>query len=243
MATFSKSGTIKRMLKFENVGLSIEKKTILKNLNFEVFPQEIVAVLGESGAGKSSVFKLLTGESKPSSGNIKLDHFPLKHLSLRDLQKYRRQIGIVFQDFRLLPQKTVFENIAFALKVCGDDHLIKKRLPDLLRLVGLQDKKNDFPHELSGGELQRVAIGRALVHNPKILIADEATGNLDPRNSRTIAELFLKLNREQKLTIIFATHDPVMVEMLKPRIIRIEQGEIMFDKKNISIEKAFSGIH
>ncbi|MDH3324898.1 MAG: ATP-binding cassette domain-containing protein [Candidatus Peregrinibacteria bacterium] len=230
------------MLKFKNVSLSLDKADILRNLNFEILPGEIVAILGASGAGKSSLFRLLTGEKRPTLGAISLDNFSLNALSLKNLQKYRQQIGIVFQDFRLLPQKTVFENIAFALKVCGNDDLISKRVPELLELVGLEDRKNDFPKKLSGGELQRVAIARALVHNPKILIADEATGNLDPKNSKTIANLFKKLHQEKGLTIIFATHDPIVIDSLKPRIIRLDKGRVLFDEKGVDPQRAFAGI-
>lgn len=230
------------MLNFQNVSLSLGKKEILKNINFSVEPGEIVALLGESGAGKSSVFRLLIGEWRPTLGSIKLDNFALETLSLENLQKYRRQIGIVFQDFRLLPQKTVYENVAFALEVCGEEKRIHKRVPELLRLVGLWEQKDQFPSSLSGGERQRVAVARALVHAPKILIADEATGNLDPKNSREIADLFARLHKKEGLTIIFATHDPTLVLRTMPRVIRLDRGGILFDEKNCPPEKAFQGL-
>ncbi len=230
------------MLTFKNVHLSIDKYEILKNLNFTVEPGEVVAILGSSGAGKSSVFKLMTLEQKPTIGKIDLDGISLGDLSFDSVQDYRRQIGIIFQDYRLLNQKTVFENIAFALEVCGDEDKIAKKVPELIELVGLKGKENKFPRSLSGGEKQRVSIARALAHDPVILVADEATGNLDPRNSREISDLFLKINKERNLTIFFATHDPILVEKLKPRVIRIEKGKILIDEKHISVKRAFEGI-
>jgi len=217
------------MLKFQKVNLVLDKKNVLQNLNFEVSPGEIVAILGTSGAGKSSIFQLLTGEKKPTNGSIQLDNFQLESLSSRNLQKYRRQIGVVFQNFCLLPQKTVRENISFALEICGEESLIPKRVPALLELVGLTDRENAFPEKLSGGERQRVAIARALAHAPKILIADEPTGNLDPGNAREIAELFRKLHAAKKCMILVATHDPVLVKTLRPRVLRLENGKILED--------------
>lgn len=230
------------MLQFKNVSLSFSKQVIFQNLNFEINAGELVAILGASGSGKSSLFKLLISELKPTLGKILLDEFSLGDLSFSSIQQYRRQIGIIFQDYRLLSQKTVFENVAFALEVCGKSAEIKKKVPALLKLVGLDEKPNAFPRELSGGEKQRVSIARALVHDPKILIADEATGNLDPKNSREIADLFLKLHKEKNLTILFATHDPLLVEKLNPRILRIGNQKIQLDKKNCSIGEAFEGI-
>jgi cell division transport system ATP-binding protein len=171
-----------------------------------------------------------------------LDNFSLNDLDLNSLQKYRRQIGVVFQDIRLLPGKTVWQNIAFALEVCGEDAKIPRKIPELLKLVGLEHRANAFPDTLSGGEKQRVAIARALVHNPKILIADEPTGNLDPKNSREIGNLFEKLNKEKDLTIFLSTHDIALVSELAPRIIRIEKGQVLFDEKKCPMEKAFKGI-
>lgn len=230
------------MLQFKNVSLSFSKQEIFRDLNFKIEAGELVAVLGASGSGKSSLFKLLISELKPTLGKILLDEFSLGDLSFASVQKYRRQIGIIFQDFRLLPQKTVFENVAFALEVCGESKKIKTKVPELLTLVGLRDKSKAFPRELSGGEKQRVSIARALVHDPKILIADEATGNLDPKNSREIADLFLKLHQEKQLTILFATHDPILVEKLNPRILRLGNKQIQLDKKDCSIKEAFEGI-
>jgi cell division transport system ATP-binding protein len=230
------------MLSFENVALSRQKTVVLEDISFVITPGEIVAILGASGAGKSSIFRLLIGEMSPTLGSIRLDDFLLRDLSSSSLQLYRRQIGVIFQDFRLLPQKTVFENIAFALQVCGEESLIMDRVPELIDLVGLKDQAHRFPRELSGGEKQRVAIARALVHDPKILLADEPTGNLDPKNSREIGEIFKKLSQEKGLTLLFATHDPLLVQKLNPRVIRLEKGKVQFDERRCPLEKAFAGI-
>jgi cell division transport system ATP-binding protein len=230
------------MLTFNNVSLKIGESDVLSSLDFSVKPGEIVAVLGASGAGKSSLFSLLIGEKKPTGGEILLDEISLGDLSFTSVQQYRRQIGIIFQDFRLLPQKTVFENIAFALEICGKGDQVRTRVPELLKLVGLETKKQRFPQELSGGERQRVSIARALAHNPKMLIADEATGNLDPKNSREISELLLYLNQKTNLTLLFATHDPVMVQKLNPRVIRLESGKIRFDKHTCPLPEAFADL-
>jgi len=232
----------KKMLKLKNVSYAINSTEIVNNISFEILPGEIVSILGASGAWKSTLFKLLTRELRPTLGKIMLDNLTLDDLSFDSIQQYRRQIGVIFQDYKLLNQKTVFENISFALEVCGKIQGITEKVEELLKLVGLLHKKNNFPTILSGGEKQGVAIARALVHNPQILIADEATGNLDPKNSREISELFLKLNKEKNITMLMSTHDQILVQQLSPRIIRLEQGSILFDKKNISKEDAFYGL-
>lgn len=230
------------MLKFDQVFLELGNQVVLRNISFEINPGEMVALLGVSGAGKSSIFKLLTGELQPTKGKILLDSFLLSDITASSLQRYRRQIGIAFQEFRLLPKKSVFDNVAFALEVCGDEDQIQKKVPELLDLVGLSHRMNAFPKELSGGEKQRTAIARSLVHDPKILIADEITGNLDPKNSREVAELLHHLHLTQNLTVLFSTHDPVLVETLTPRVIRLEDGKILFDEKECSLSRAFEGI-
>ncbi len=230
------------MLSFKDVTCTIDGYQILEAVTFKVVPGEVVALVGSSGAGKSTVFRLLTGEFRPTQGHILLDDTALSDLSFNSIQQYRRQVGVVFQDFRLLPQKTASENISFALEVCGLESKVKQKVPALLELVGLSQKMNAFPKELSGGEQQRLAIARALIHDPKILIADEPTGNLDPKNAREISELFAKLNKENNLTILFATHDPNMLSHLQPRIIRLEDGKVKFDLYNCLPEEAFAGI-
>ena len=230
------------MLTFKNVGLNLGPNAVLSDLSFSVKPGEVVAILGASGAGKSSLFSLLVAEKKPSHGEILLDDISLGDLSATSVQRYRRQIGVIFQDFRLLPQKTVFENVAFALEVCGQAEQVKTRVPELLKLVGLKAKADHFPRQLSGGERQRVSIARALAHDPKMLIADEATGNLDPKNSREIAELLQYLNQKTNLTLMFATHDPVLVQKLNPRVIRLEKGQVRFDKHRCTLKEAFADL-
>ena len=230
------------MLKFDQVSLELGGQSILQDISFEIHPEEVVAILGISGAGKSSLFRLLTGELRPSKGHIFLDTVLLSELTPSSLQNYRRQIGIAFQDFRLLPKKSVFDNVAFALEVCGEEGQIATKVPELLDLVGLSHKANSLPHELSGGEKQRTAIARSLVHDPKILIADEITGNLDPQNSRDIGDLLQHLHLTKGLTVLFSTHDFVLVEALHPRVIRLESGKVLFDEKECPLEKAFRGV-
>jgi len=230
------------MISAKNISLSFNKHEILKNLNFSIEKGEIVAIIGASGAGKSSIFKMLIGELRPTLGSISINNIKLESLSFKGLQDYRKQIGVVFQEFHLLPTKTVYENIAYALEVSEKEEEIAIKVPKLIELVGLKNRSESFPNQLSGGEKQRVSIARALIHDPKIIIADEATGNLDPKNSREIANLFQKIQKENDLTLIFSTHDPVLVGQLTPRVIRLENKKIKFDKDNCSVEEAFSGI-
>lgn len=230
------------MLSLKNISLTKDKKEILKQISFDIQAREKVCIIGHSGAGKSSIFKLLIGENRPTKGVIKVGDLSLSDITRKDIQTYRRQIGVIFQDFRLLPQKNVFENVAFALEVCGKEDTISHQVPKLLEMVGLKGSEHQFPHSLSGGEKQRLSIARALIHNPPILIADEPTGNLDPHNAREIAELFNRLHSEQHLTIICATHDPRFVDTLHPRVIRIEDGEILFDRPECDSEVAFVGM-
>lgn len=229
------------MIEVRHLSFVKQKKEILKNIHFSVESGEMVAILGDSGAGKSTLFRLLIAEEKPKIGKILIEGFDLSELSFSGIQQYRRSIGVVFQDFRLLPKKTVYENVAFALEICGEKASDQK-IKSLLELVGLWEKRNAFPPALSGGEKQRTAIARALIHDPDILMADEATGNLDPKNSREVAEIFQKLHHDKKLTILFSTHDPQMVEHLAPRVIRLEEGQISFDRSDISVSEAFAGI-
>lgn len=227
------------MLRFENIGFQIQKKKVLYDVSFSITPGEVVAVIGESGAGKSTIFKLFIGELRPTSGRIFVDQVSLGNITPRDIQRYRRQIGVVFQDFKLLPHKTVFENVAFALEVCDKESDIETRVPELLAMVGLTGKEQQFPTTLSGGEKQRLAIARALIHKPPILIADEPTGNLDPRNAREIGDLFRHLNTEHGLTIICATHDPRLVGILKPRVLKLENGTLTLDQPFSSVQDVF----
>lgn len=203
----------------------------LEDITFKINPNEFVSIVGRSGAGKSTIIKLLTGEEKPTRGRIFFGQYEVNKLKDKDLPSLRRHIGIVFQDFRLLPNKTAYENVAFALEVAGRTYReIKDLVPQVLDMVGLADKANNFPHELSGGEKQRVAIARAMVHRPEVIIADEPTGNLDPFHTAEIINLLLKIN-ELGTIVILATHDKEIVNSLNKRVITLEKGKIIRDEE------------
>ena len=205
--------------------------TALRDINVSVNPGEFVYIVGPSGAGKSSFIKLLYREEKVSAGTLKVGEFNLTKLKKRDVPILRRSIGVVFQDYKLLPKKTVFENVAYAIQVIGEKpREIKKRVPEVLDLVGLKHKMRSFPEQLSGGEQQRVAIARAIVNNPKVLIADEPTGNLDPEISWEIMQLLERINL-QGTTVLMATHNKQIVDNLRHRVIAIEDGRIVRDEE------------
>jgi cell division transport system ATP-binding protein len=207
------------------------KTEALLDINLHIKPGEFVIIVGHSGAGKSTLIKLINHEIIPDSGKIFVGGLDYKELKKRDIPYLRRKIGVVFQDFKLLPKKTVYENVSYALEVSGvKDSEIKERVPKILDLVGLTSKVNCFPGELSGGERQRVAIARALVHQPKILIADEPTGNLDPKNSWEIVEILQKIN-QMGTTIMMTTHNSSIVNKLKKRVISLSGGKIVKDEK------------
>ncbi len=203
----------------------------LDEVSFAIEPQEFVSIVGQSGAGKSTLLKLLLAEEKPTSGKVFFESQDVHSLSRGKLPILRRRIGCVFQDFRLLPSKTAYENIAFAMEAAGKtDEEINESVSQVLELVGLTDKSWHFPHELSGGEKQRVAIARAIVNQPDLIIADEPTGNLDPLNSREIIEVLKKIN-EIGTTVFMATHNKDVVNSLGKRVITIEKGKIIRDDK------------
>ena len=205
--------------------------TALRDITVSVNPGEFVYIVGPSGAGKSSFIKLLYREEKVSAGTLKVGEFNLTKLKKRDVPILRRSIGVVFQDYKLLPKKTVFENVAYAMQVIGEKpREIKKRVPEVLDLVGLKHKMRSFPDQLSGGEQQRVAIARAIVNNPKVLIADEPTGNLDPEISWEIMQLLERINL-QGTTVLMATHNKQIVNNLRHRVIAIEDGRIVRDEE------------
>ena len=205
--------------------------TALRDINVSVDPGEFVYIVGPSGAGKSSFIKLLYREEKVSAGSLKVGEFDLTKLKKRQIQILRRSFGVVFQDYKLLPKKTVFENVAYAMQVIGEKpREIKKRVPEVLELVGLKHKMRSFPGQLSGGEQQRVAIARAIVNNPKVLIADEPTGNLDPEISWEIMQLLERINL-QGTTVLMATHNKQIVDNLRHRVIAIEEGKIVRDEE------------
>lgn len=205
--------------------------TALRDITVSVNPGEFVYIVGPSGAGKSSFIKLLYREEKVSAGTLKVGEFNLTKLKKRDIPILRRSIGVVFQDYKLLPKKTVFENVAYAMQVIGEKpREIKKRVSEVLDLVGLKHKMRSFPDQLSGGEQQRVAIARAIVNNPKVLIADEPTGNLDPEISWEIMQLLERINL-QGTTVLMATHNKQIVNNLRHRVIAIENGRIVRDEE------------
>lgn len=205
--------------------------TALRGIDLDVNQGEFVYIVGPSGAGKSSFIKLIYHEEKATSGSIKVGEFDVTKLKNRHLPYLRRSIGVVFQDYKLLPKKTVFENVAYAMEVIGARRsTIKKRVPEVLDLVGLKHKMRSFPDQLSGGEQQRVAIARAIVNNPKLLIADEPTGNLDPETSWDIMRLLERINL-QGTTILMATHNSQIVNTLRHRVVAIEQGRVVRDQE------------
>lgn len=205
--------------------------TALRDINVSINPGEFVYIVGPSGAGKSSFIKLLYREEKVSAGTLKVGEFNLTKMKKRQISILRRSIGVVFQDYKLLPKKTVFENVAYAMQVIGEKpREIKKRVPEVLELVGLKHKMRSFPDQLSGGEQQRVAIARAIVNNPKVLIADEPTGNLDPEISWEIMQLLERINL-QGTTVLMATHNKQIVDNLRHRVIAIEEGRIVRDEE------------
>ena len=208
-----------------------DKKPALDEVNLHIQPKEFVFLVGESGAGKSTLIKMLTREEKPSYGNIMVGGIDYKYMKKRHIPHLRRRIGVVFQDFKLLPNRTVYENVAFALEIVGVSSAeIKRTVPKVLELVGLADKGHKFPGDLSGGERQRVAIARSMARQPKILIADEPTGNLDPENSWGIIRLLEEINNFGT-TILVTTHDAEVVNQLKKRVVTLSHGKIIGDQK------------
>jgi cell division transport system ATP-binding protein len=201
----------------------------LDNISFVIEKEEFVSLVGHSGAGKSTLLKLLYAEERPTTGEIFFNEEDISNLNVKQLPFYRRRIGTVFQDFKLLPRKTLFENVAFALEVSDhSDAEIRELVPQILEIVGLAHKMDSYPREISGGEQQRVAIARALVHRPPLIIADEPTGNLDPISSWGIIQLLLKINK-LGTTILLATHNKDIVNRVKKRVITLDQGKIIRD--------------
>lgn len=202
----------------------------LYNVNLSIAQGEFVYIIGPTGSGKSTLIKLLDGEEIPTKGTVEVVGVNIGQLKHSKVPLYRRNIGVVFQDYRLLESKTVFENIAFALEVISlPTERVRKRVREVLNLVGLDDKGNSFPNELSGGQQQRVAIARAIANKPKILIADEPTGNLDPGKSAEIMVLLEKINREEGTTVLMVTHEINLVNTFRKRTIVLEDGHIVAD--------------
>lgn len=203
----------------------------LNRINLHIQPKEFVCIVGPSGAGKSTLIKLLTREEMPSSGKIIVGGIDYDSLKRHDIPYLRRKIGVVFQDFKLLTGRNVFENIAFAMEITGaSNRVIRHTVPKVLELVGLADKEKSFPRELSGGEKQRVAIARAVIRQPKILIADEPTGNLDPKHAWDIINLLLKINKFGT-TVLLTTHNKEIVNTLKRRVVTLRNGRVIKDEE------------
>ncbi len=221
------------MIYFDKVSKVYSSDSIaLDNVTFTIEPKEFVSIVGHSGAGKTTVLKMILAEESPSSGAVLFESTDIHSLNNGPLTKYRRRIGTVFQDFRLLPHKTAFENVAFAMEVAGHtDEQIESDVPHVLELVDLGQKMWNFPHELSSGEKQRVAIARAIVNQPDVLIADEPTGNLDPINTYEIVQIFKKIN-DLGTTVILTTHNKGVIDFLGRRVITLDVGKVIRDDKH-----------
>lgn len=219
------------MIRFDHVYKRYNDCLVLEDINLNVAEKDFISLVGPSGAGKSTLIRLLIAEEKPSKGRIFVRGIDITKFYKGDIPFYRRGIGVIFQDFKLLPQKTVYENVAFALEVCNrSDYTIRNRVPKILEMVGLSNKAKNLSHKLSAGEMQRVAIARALVNQPQLLIADEPTGNLDPINAWEIIQLLLKIN-DNGTTVFLATHDREIVNSLKKRVVTLENGKVVRDQK------------
>jgi len=225
------------MIKFKNVtkiycSVNSEQITALENVSIDIQPKEFVSIVGKSGAGKTTLIKLLMGEEKLTSGEIFFDGINVSKIKPKELQELRRRIGVVFQDYKLLPTKTVYENVSYVMQVIGTSDIdIKRDIPQVLEMVGLDQRAFNFPCELSGGEQQRLAIARALIHRPEVIIADEPTGNLDVYNTFEIVNLLKKIHNFGT-TIILATHDKTIVDSLKKRVIALNEGKLIRDDHN-----------
>jgi cell division transport system ATP-binding protein len=221
------------VINFDNVSKQYKNSNTpaLDEINLNIAQGDFVFLVGQSGSGKSSLLRLLLKEEKPTSGTVTVDGINVAKLPNRKVPAFRRTMGIVFQDFRLLPGKTVFDNVAFGMEVIGKSKKeIKQRIPAILELVGLDEKAHRLPSELSGGEQQRVALARAFVNKPKLLLADEPTGNLDPSTSVGIMKLLDRINRTGT-TIVMATHDVAIVDQMRKRIVQMENGNIIRDQE------------
>ncbi len=205
-------------------------KVALDGVNLKINDGEFVFIVGASGAGKTTLTKLLLREEEATEGKINVDEFDLVKMPNRKVPYYRRELGVVFQDFRLFPQKTVFENVAFAMRAVGTpSKVIKRRVMTILNIVSLQDKYNCFPSQLAGGEQQRVALARAMANNPRIIIADEPTGNIDPKLSLEIMNLLVKIHKKNK-TVIVVTHEKDLVDYFQQRVVTISDGKVVEDR-------------
>lgn len=219
------------MLEFKEVSKTYKNGTnALYDINMKIEDGEFVYIIGPTGSGKSTMLKIINGEEIPTKGDVILDNINVGELKNRKVAKYRQNLGVIFQEYRLLPEKTVFENVYFALEVINANVTkARQRVREVLNLVGLDDKALSFPRELSGGQQQRVAIARAIANKPKILICDEPTGNLDPGMSREIIHLLGKINKEEGTTVLMVSHDMNVVNQYRKRTIVLENGHIVAD--------------
>lgn len=219
------------IIRFENVSKTYgSDRAVLQGVNLVIYPGEFLTLVGASGAGKSTLLKLIYAEEIPTEGEVYFNERPVSRINRKHLPFYRRNIGTVFQDFKLLPNKTAFENVAYALEVDGrSQEEIDAEVPEILEIVGLGDKMHKFPHQLSGGEQQRVSLARALIHRPKVIIADEPTGNLDPVSSSEIIRLLLEIN-SFGTTVILATHNKGIVDKLGKRVIILNENRVAHDE-------------
>ena len=220
------------MIEISKLTKTYEKSSrALKDVSLTIDDGEFVFITGRSGSGKSTLLRILLKEVEPTSGRVVVNDMDLGRMPRRYVPKYRRQLGVVFQDFRLLKDRNVYENVAFAQRVIGvSGRKIRESVPEMLRMVGLSSKYKSFPHQLSGGEQQRVAIARALINRPAILLADEPTGNLDPHNAMEIIGLLEEINR-QGTTVVVVTHSSEIVNMMRKRVITIQRGIVVGDEK------------
>lgn len=218
------------MIKFDNVTKKYTNESVsLEDINLHIKEGEFVSLVGHSGAGKTTLVKLILAEERPTKGTVFFEDVDVHKLTSGDVVKYRRRVGVVFQDFRLLPNKTAYENIAFAMEVAGrTDEEIRSDVPHVLELVDLGEKTHNFPHQMSGGEKQRLAIARAIINQPELLIADEPTGNLDPLNTYEIVQILKKIN-DMGTTVILTTHNKGIVDSVGKRVITLERGKIVRD--------------
>ena len=226
--------TVIRVIRFDNVtkAYSAESRPALDGVSFEIADGEFAFLIGPSGSGKSTFLELMVRYNNVSKGDIYFDDFHVNELSGKQINALRQSIGYVFQDFRLLPKLTVYQNVAFALEVIGKSkYRISTSVPQVLDLVGLEDRRDAYPHELSGGEQQRVAIARAVVNRPKLLLADEPTGNLDPSTAAEIMALLTKINR-RGTTVVMSTHNARAVNEARQRVIELHNGTLVRDEKN-----------
>lgn len=219
------------MIRFEEVIKYYGNTKALSKINLEINHGEFVSIVGLSGAGKSTLLKLVTGEERADEGRVLIDDIDIAKVKKKDLPYLRRKIGMVFQDIKLLPKRTAYENVAFAMEVSGHRRdRIEKEVPKILELVGLLHKRENFPHEMSGGERQRIAIARSLAHRPALLMADEPTGNLDEVNAAEVLDLLLKIN-QLGTTVILATHAADLVNKIKKRVITVEGGRVVLEQE------------